>query len=78
MTSLNREGKKMVDKKYCDVCGAEIPDSLIVPHNEAAKMFTGFFCYSAIVVDERDELCKDCGAKVRDFIRQLKKEPKHE
>ena len=66
----------MGNKKYCDVCGAEIPDSLIVSHNEAAGMFTGFFRYSAVVVDERDELCKDCGAKVRDFIRQLKKEAK--
>lgn len=28
----------MVQKKFCDVCGAEIPDSAIVPHNEATEI----------------------------------------
>jgi hypothetical protein len=61
-------------KRYCDVCGVEISDSLLVPHNEAVKMYSGTFVYGAVVVDESDDLCRDCGAKVRDFIRQLKKE----
>lgn len=64
----------MVRKRFCDVCGAEIPNSAIVEHNEAAKMYFGVFRYAAITIDESDDLCKVCGAKVRDFIRKLKKE----
>ena len=66
----------MVQKRYCDVCGAEIPDSTGVEHNVAANMYSGNFMYGAIVVDEADDLCRECGAKVRDFIRQLKKKMK--
>jgi hypothetical protein len=71
-----RRKKNMVMKRFCDVCGAELPNSAKVPHDEAVKMYQGMFAYGAVVVDEHDDLCKECGAKVRDFIRQLKKEEK--
>jgi len=63
----------MTDKMFCDVCGKEIPDSRIVSHNGATKMFQGRFMYGAVVVDESDDLCQDCGKLVRDYIRELKK-----
>jgi rRNA maturation endonuclease Nob1 len=66
----------MVEKRFCDVCGAEIPNSATVPHNKATKMASGRFWYSAVVMEERDDFCKECGARVRDYIRQLKKEAK--
>jgi len=68
--------KNMVQKRYCDVCGVEIPDSAACSHNEAAEMFSATFCYSALIMDEMDDLCQECGGKVRDFIRQLKKKMK--
>lgn len=64
----------MVQKRYCDVCGVEIPNPAIEEHNVAARMYSGTFLYAAIGIDESDDLCSECGAKVRDFIRQLKKE----
>jgi len=66
----------MVQKRECDVCGAEIPNPAIFTHNVAANMYSGTFLYAAIGIDESDDLCSECGAKVRDFIRQLKKETK--
>lgn len=62
----------MVQKRLCDICGSEIPDSRFVEHNEATKMSSGSFSYGAVLVEEADDLCETCGAKVRDFIRELK------
>jgi len=62
----------MVQKRYCDVCGKEIPKPATLTHEEAAQAHSGVFRYAAITIEEEDDLCKECGAKVRDFIRKLK------
>jgi hypothetical protein len=63
----------MVTKKLCDVCGAEIPETIGMEHNEAAQTYHGDFSYMSGVLIEMTDLCKDCALKVKDFIEQLKK-----
>lgn len=68
----------MVVKRFCDSCGAEIPDTVRMEHNEAVKHPSGSFHYGAIVCEELDDLCCECGAKVRDFIRNLREKNRYE
>jgi len=49
------------------------PNSLYASIFVSARCFTGKFMCSVIVIDDIHGICKECGAKVRDFIRELKK-----
>ena len=63
----------MTTKKFCDVCGKEIPDTSIMEHNESAKHSSGGFWYGAIAVEHLFDFCSVCGRLVAAYIQKLKK-----
>ena len=64
----------MVQKQFCDLCGAEIPEPVAMQHNEHVKNPQGRFVFGAVVCEEFDDLCKNCGAVIRDYIKLLKQD----
>jgi hypothetical protein len=64
----------MVLKKICDVCGVELSYPPLIDPENIEKHIEGSFTYSGVVSEVHYDLCRECGAKVRDFIRQLNKE----
>jgi hypothetical protein len=66
----------MGNKKMCDLCGKAIPSTVNLPYNAAVGMYSGRFVYGSAHVEEAYDLCRECGAKIRDFIRTFKKSAK--
>lgn len=55
----------MVSKRFCDICGIEIKDCY------AQRAYDD---YSYPLIGHHIEFCRNCGAKVRDFIESLLQE----
>ena len=67
-------GEKMVriTTLLCDVCGAEIPETRTMEHNEAADTMWGTFSYhSGVVVHNSCDLCETCAKRVKEFIYKM-------
>lgn len=67
------EVKTLVRKLICDVCGAEIPSTTQMEHNEAADEDQGSFTYrSGVKIHEDKDLCGSCARQVKQFIDDMK------
>jgi len=60
----------MVDKKFCDICGIQIPSQ--VP-DSTYPPWSGTFHFFKETILEDDDLCVECGEFVYNYVVLLKK-----